>query len=166
MISYRHNLARVNFDVPMEMQNNIGSYSGPFTQDMTHVTPSHNAAHFPQGIRNGVKLTHPWELRFHVLAGSLKLFVSRSVQSALVLLCRMLLLICGYSADNGYIFQFNGINGLYERVLTQAPIKFATGFGWGFSKESTDLYAVGMYSGGAISRFNATSGEVSRAIAV
>lgn len=139
VISYRHNLARVNFDNPMGMQNIVGSYSGPFTQDMTHVTPSHNEAHFQRGIPNGVKLTHPWELRFHVLLSSLKLFVS--------------------SADNGYIFQFNGINGLYERVLTQAPVKFATGFGFGFSKQTTDLYAVGMYSGGAISRFNSTSGE-------
>ena len=92
VISYRHNLARVNFDNPMGMQNIVGSYSGPFTQDMTHVTPSHNEAHFQRGIPNGVKLTHPWELRFHVLLSSLKLFVSRLIVPATI--CMILLIPC------------------------------------------------------------------------
>lgn len=128
VVSFRHHATRVNFrDNPMEMQNIIGSYLGPFTQDLSYES------------RNGVQMGHPYELRFHVLAGSLKLFVS--------------------STDNGNVLQFNGTDGRFERVYTQLPTKFATGFAWGFSKVSTDLYVVGAHSGGAVARFDSHTGE-------
>jgi len=130
VIAFRHHATRVNFDKggnTLEMQNIVGSYLGPFTQDLSYES------------RNGVQLFRPWELRFHALAGHLKLFVS--------------------STESGHILQFNGTDGRFERVYTQMHTKYATGFAFGFSRISTDLYVVGAHSGGAVARFDSSTGE-------
>ena len=65
------------------------------------------------------------------------------------------------STESGHILQFNGTDGRFERVYTQMHTKYATGFAFGFSRISTDLYVVGAHSGGAVARFDSSTGEVS-----
>lgn len=127
VLRYRHHMARVN-KAPNHMQNILGTYQGPFTQDLSEESPG------------GVEFKNPYELRFHPVAAQLKLFVS--------------------SAGTGHIFQFDGENGVFERVLTASPMKYLTGFGLSFSQDSSDIYAVGMYAGHRIGRFNVSSGEM------
>lgn len=128
VLKYRHNLARVNWEVPNEMQNNHATFQGAFTQDLSKGSPE------------GARLTNPYELRFHPIHGHVKLFVS--------------------SAATGSVLQFHGDTGQFERVFSQKTLKALSGFSFGFSKESHDMYAVGAYAGKRILRFNGTTGEV------